>query len=310
MSAEIPNRLVFIWFGSTFSYSQLLAVRSAVRTCRPDETLIVNEGLSVDAPNVGAALREDGVRLVDAGVDWFHGVPRGEVAAELYDRLESPAARANLLRLAVLHREGGVYLDFDTLTVRDLAPLRAQPGFCGLEHVTMPHGRPTSWRGRLSTRALQKLRGACARSRSGVSAFERIERWYPRAVNNAVLGLAPGSALAVEAFQTIAELPMERRHVRFALGTHLLQQLTGNRSRPDVTVYPPPYFYPLGPRLSAHWFRARSSEDWRSWIRDETHVLHWYASNEQELADEIDRAWVRRHAGQIPFATLAAPFAD
>src|SRR5262245_41604269 len=42
--------------------------------------------------------------------------------AELFGRLRdgSPAALSNLVRLGILHRHGGVYLDTDTIVVRRL----------------------------------------------------------------------------------------------------------------------------------------------------------------------------------------------
>ena len=137
--SPIPNRLIFIWFGNRFPFANVVAVRSAMRRCQPEETLLIHEGLDEDTPGVRELLDEPGFRLVEAGASWFDDLPPGgELAHELYEELGAPATRANLLRLAALWKLGGIYLDTDTITIKDLAPLRQHQGFCGVEVLGMP----------------------------------------------------------------------------------------------------------------------------------------------------------------------------
>src|SRR5690606_9881855 len=64
---------------------------------------------------------------------------RAAALSNLFDELSEPAGRANMVRAALLHSEGGVYLDTDTVTLQSFAPLCATYGaFCGLEHVVFP----------------------------------------------------------------------------------------------------------------------------------------------------------------------------
>lgn len=50
-------------------------------------------------------------------------LPPDLVRTEIYERLRQPAERSDLLRLEVLYREGGVYIDTDFECVRSLEPL-------------------------------------------------------------------------------------------------------------------------------------------------------------------------------------------
>jgi inositol phosphorylceramide mannosyltransferase catalytic subunit len=50
-------------------------------------------------------------------------LPEGLGRAEIYERLRAPAERANILRLELLWREGGVYVDTDFECLRSIEPL-------------------------------------------------------------------------------------------------------------------------------------------------------------------------------------------
>lgn len=304
----IPNRLVFVWFGERFPITARVAVRSAMHACRPDETLIVSRDL--DPANISDLL-DEGAAIQPAGPHWFEDLPAGgDVARRLFSELASPAARSNLLRLAVLWKLGGIYLDTDTITLRDLAPLRRFRGFCGLEPVAIPGDlfgtrNPVRW---MAAGVKLALREGCARLESGVRLFRLIERVYTPAVNNAVVGSCPGNALVARAFDEIASLEPVRRRRRYKLGTHLLQRLTGNRSSPDMEVLDPAYFYPLGPEISAHWFRDGSADRLQDLLRPETHVVHWYSSVEERVGiGRIDEQYIRSSADSVAFSKIAAP---
>ena len=310
---RIPSRLVFIWFGDHFPFSSVLAVRSAVRQCRPAETLVLHRGLSPSSTGVAEIKAEPSVRLVEAGSEWFENLPeRCGGLGELFQCLEDPAARANLLRLAVLYQLGGIYLDLDTLTLRDLRPLRRYPAFCGLERLTKPVGvaqAPTPAQ-LLLVQARQKVRGWCARRGDGAALFRTVERLYPTAANNAVLGAAPHNPAIGTALRLIAEMTDAQRRLRFAMGTHLLQRVTQNRSQPDIEVLEPGYFYPLGPRISTHWFWPGSASRVATLVRPNTHVIHWYASSKREHAEAITSQYVHQRRHDVAFAALASPYAE
>lgn len=311
----IPNRRLFVWLGASLPLEVLIAVRSAHRAHRDGETLLLWDRPRPTDP-VAARLAAEGVRVLPAKEAWVAGaLPEAGFAraADLFERLRAPAARSNLLRLAALHGLGGIYLDTDTITLGPLCPLRLQPGFCGSEPVSTPG---VVWRSRsplrwLRSGALHGLRAVLSRAPGGVAAFRRIEPLYHRVATNAVLGAPAGHPLLAEAFARIARMDEARATRRYALGVHLLQELTGNESRPGFAVLPPPVFYPLGPEISAHWFRSSSGARMGRWLTPETRVVHWYATTAARRGHlPLDEAWIRRHRRDVAFAALAAPHLD
>jgi hypothetical protein len=104
-------------------------------------------------------------------------------------------------------------------------------------------------------------------------------------------------------------LPRRRQHARFALGTHLLQELVAERGAHEITVHPPRVFYPLPPEISHHWFRVPAGAALEHVVSGDTRVVHWYASVENRaLCERIDPRYVRLQKDQQLFSALVAPF--
>ena len=289
----------------------MLALRSAVRVARPEQTLVIHRGLRRTSEGVAEALAEPGVELVEADDGWFADVPDREVALDLFRTLESPASRANLLRLAALWRFGGIYLDTDTITVRDLGPLRDRMGFCGLEPLVYParYYQDRTPGARVAAAARKLVRASCCRIPAGDRWFRRLQPLFPTAVNNAVLATCPRNPVVAEAFAAIARMDPKTRTQRFRLGTHLLQNVTHNVSRPEMTVFPPEYFYPLGPEVSIHWFARHSGDRVADMVRPHTHVVHWYSSLEHRLrSGPLTHEWIAGGGASSAFGRLAAPY--
>ena len=76
-------------------------------------------------------------------------LPAGLRRAEVYELLRQPAERADILRLELLHREGGVYVDFDVECLRPIDEL--------LEDVVCFAGRLDS--GRITNTILGSVSG-------------------------------------------------------------------------------------------------------------------------------------------------------
>jgi hypothetical protein len=306
----IPRTAHFIWYGEDLPWVHALAIRSAhdrggfervvlhhaddlSRTrAWPELTALPHfEPRRIDVP---AILRASGgdVRVLDA----------------LHASLRAPNARANVLRAAILAGEGGLYLDLDTVTVADLGPLLGAGAVCGLEHVIYPRWvmRSRNPVVRLRSLALGAAREALRRLPDGWRTFRRIQGIYPLAVNNAVLGAAKGHPFVHRLLDAMARVPAERRTVRFALGTHLLQEQVALDRGGDLVVHPPEVFYPLAPEISEHWFRPTRRVALDEILGSETRVVHWYASvRTAGIVPRIDPAWVDAHAGDVPFAALA-----
>lgn len=305
----IPPIAHFVWFGAEAPYTHVLALRSAAER-GGFERVVLHCADDLSGARWGPAMAAiPGVELrrVDPEA-MLAAIPgRGARLVALFRRLEAPAARANMLRAAILWREGGVYLDTDTVTVADLDDLRTSGAFCGEETVVFPgdlrgplaHGK--AWL-RLAAR------DGFRRMPDGWRGFRRIEPLYARAVNNAVIGAEPEHAFVGHLLDMMLAVPPARQTVRFALGTHLLQAAVG-RHRRLVRVLPPPVFYPLGPEISAHWFREGRAPDLAGVLTAETRVVHWYASvRTRAVVPRIDPGWVAERVDRCLFAALARPF--
>lgn len=122
----IPNKIHFIFGlapdfgGKPFSFVHYLAVLSAAIVNRP-ETITIHCAHEPDNRFWAAAKEIAQVRRVDP-------------PAEIFGRpLLHYAHKADVLRLLILQREGGIYLDLDTFCVRPFAPLRQHATVMGIE---------------------------------------------------------------------------------------------------------------------------------------------------------------------------------
>lgn len=313
----IPPVAHFIWFGAQLPWVHALAIHSAARR-GGFEQVILHHADDLSRTSVWPGLRAlPGfvARRIDPG-ELFEAVGERELAT-IYATLTAPAARANVLRAAILAVHGGVYLDLDTITVRSLEPLRRSCGaFCGEERVVWPASVRRSKSALVQAKGVARaaVRELCRVMPDGWRRFRAIESRYPAAANNAVLAATPGHAFVQRLLANMIAVPAERRTVRFALGTHLLQDTLAQAREVDLCVLPPPVFYPLGPEISHHWFRERRSVAKRELdevVGDETLVVHWYASvRTNELVPRIDAQYVRAHADRQLFAALALPLLD
>jgi hypothetical protein len=312
MSLAIPDHLHFIWIGPRLPWFALLAMQTALRACATARvTLWASHDLASD-PH--AALLRDEPRFELARLDehnLFDGADSAlplDLLARLFAQLQKPAARANIARLLILARFGGVYLDTDTVTLRELAPLRARGAFCGLEHVVWPVGNRPRLHPSLALGGLRELvRLTCALLPQGERAFERVTGWYYTAANNAVLGFPAGHPFLLRTLGLVDALSERERARRYRLGTHLLQQaLEAWGAELDVAQLSPAHFYPLGPQISRQYFRPRrdARQAAARIAGDGTYVVHWYASV-SELAP-YDEARTRAERDVTLFAQLAA----
>ena len=309
----VPAVAHFIWYGRTFWWVNALAIRSAALRGGFDRVVLHHDQDLGGNPGFDALAELDvfeARKLVPEALFDKTG-PLGEPLARLHAQLEKPNARANMVRAALLATEGGVYLDTDTITLRDLSELRASAAFCGHERVVLPVEvlRDRRWSRLAKSWSLMALREAGRLWPDGWRWFRSVESWYPLAVNNAVLGAEPGHPLITGLLQAMVDLPAERRLVPYALGTHLLQDQVAAYAGGDLVVHPPSVFFPLGPEISQHWFRMRAHPPVDEVLAPDTKVVHWYASvRTRKVVPQIDPAYVRANADRQMFSALALPF--
>jgi hypothetical protein len=311
----IPGIAHFIWLGRDFPWVHALAIRSCAERGGFERVVLhCSDDLS-GSPWWPEVARLPGFEARPIDADRLLGAVsgHGDALRALYGRLAQPAARVNVLRAAILAVEGGVYLDIDTVTVRALDALRARGGvFFGEEHLVFPGATRRTLRPDLQLAAAVRagVRELCRRWPGGWRSFRTLERFYPRAANNAVLAAEPGHAFVRDLLQRMIALPPRRQLVRFALGTHLLQQAAAACTDPTVHVLPPEVFYPVAPEISDHWFRADGSARAADLLRPACVVVHWYASvRTKDIVPTLTPARVRALAGRQAFSELALPFA-
>jgi hypothetical protein len=198
----------------------------------------------------------------------------------------------------MLYLQGGVYLDLDTITTASLLPLLRVPQFIGSEFIVWPHTIRTSLAPTVWARALtlDVVRKALRRMPDGWKLFRRVEHFYFRGVNNAVMGAQANSRLLADYLVAMLALPRERRGKPYALGPDLLQAVADRYEQNDLIIHQPQVFYPLAPEISEHWFRLRHNVRLDEVISADTRVVHWYASvRTKSRVARITPNYVREH---------------
>ena len=314
--AVIPALAHFVWLGESFPWVNLLAMRSAV-TRGGFERVILHHTDRLAGSDVArecAALPRTELRHIEPEQLLGAMGPVGIELTGLYRRVRSPVGRSNILRIAILALEGGVYFDMDTITVGDLTPMRREARcFCGDERIVLPAAvlRSRDPAVVAATGARLAVRDLCRRLPRGHRLFRRIEHRFPRGANFAVGGAEPRHPFLIDYLARMARVPRRQEQVRNAIGTTMLQDALGAWSGHGLVVYPPPVFYPVPPEISTHWFRPRRTLALEEFLRPETRVVHWYASvRTRHILPRLDREHIVRNALREPFSALVRPLLE
>lgn len=312
----IPSTAHFVWYGTRLSYLHALAIRSAA-THGGFDAVRLHHADSIDEDPHVIALRElSNVAFIRLDDQELCDEVVGPKLADLSRKLVSPAARSDVARIALLLREGGVYLDTDTLTIRSFDDLRGGTGaFVGQERIVFPRHVVHSWDPRVKAKAyaMTALRDICRRIPHGYRAFRRIESHYHLAVSNAVIGSVAADPFLRACIDEVVRMPIKRRAHRAALGPHLFQAMCTKSCAAHLRLCSPMVFYPLSPELSAHWFRSYpGGADGRDVIDATTRSVHWYASvRTRKILTEIScDADIRRLAPTQLYSSLARRVLD
>lgn len=307
----IPSVAHFVWYGTELPYLHSLAIRSALTHGHFDSVRLHHADPLEERDNVGALRELPGFQLVRLDDRSLCDEASGPALADLVGKLDSPVARSNLVRASLIHRDGGVYLDMDTLTIRPFDEVRAAaPGFLGEEHIVFPAHVVSSWDPRVKAKAYLQtaVRDVYRRLPRGYRHFQRIAHHFHRAVNGAIMGAVRGHAFFEAYLAAMTRVPAARWNKPHALGTHLLQTTYERYEGADLHAFPPPYFYPLSPEISAHWFRFyREGVDPMEVLHPSTCCIHWYASvRTKKIVATMDEKELRSLATQQLFAGLAS----
>jgi hypothetical protein len=299
----IPARAHFCWIGTRLPWAYAFAVLSAAQRSELAEIVLHHtDALDEDAalaalrrtPNVRLSRIDPIAYLTQTGQE----LGAGDGLTVSYRRLTNPAAQIDILRAAILYREGGMYLDMDTVTTSSLLPLLNSRQFVGCEFIIWPHFARNSHSPALWARSLtlDLTRKMMRRMPRGWQMFRLVEKFCYRGINNAVMGAEAQSPLFEDYLHAMLAVPPEDQRQPYALGPDLLQEVVGRYARDDLTIQEPHVFYPLPPEISEHWFRIGRRVRLDAVLSIETRVVHWYASvRTKSRIPLIDPDFVRRH---------------
>jgi len=302
----IPNRIFFIWFGNKLPLATGLAILSAKQIQKPEETILYIES-NISGEGYDLIKDEPGITFKKIDDSIFTDLGDNGTCSRLFHILKSPASKVNLLRLALLYKEGGVYLDTDTIAIKPWNDLLQCKGFCGLEPVAFPqelfHSKNPFFYLLACARFLWRF--LCVYIPHGEQIFRLTEKFYSHCANNAILGSEAKNIFFEKVFAAINEMDEKEQLKHYRLGTHILQKVTGNKSSEIMKMFPPAYFYPVGPDISVHLFRKGSAKRLHKILLPQTRIVHWYNSVEKiYLRQQLNLKWVENHPTSA-FAKLA-----
>ncbi|MBK8801825.1 MAG: hypothetical protein IPN71_07165 [Fibrobacteres bacterium] len=301
----IPHKIHFVWSGKRFPLPFALAIRSA-RRFHPEWDIQLHIGTRPesrwwdDVSGLGTLREMDPVALLES-------VP--EIGARLVDLHRAvpgayPAGRSNLERLAILHAEGGWYLDCDTLCLAPLDTVATEGEVVGEEWVWRhDQERVTSGFNPIMIPSISAFSVSWALARAGLPATSRLESalrsvWGRLELNNAVLACPPGGAW-IRQLLTLALT--QDPAIRFSLGPGLVNLgwfEPGDAPRPRRMG--PEVFYQFPPSQTSRYFQAGSV------LPENAAVLHWCSSNHRKMVGTITPEIVRKRAEHGPWYQAAA----
>ncbi|ABI62133.1 Glycosyltransferase [Granulibacter bethesdensis] len=311
-----PKSLHFCWIGSRLPWAYGIALLSAAAHGEADE-VILHHTDELESSQVLDALRAvSSIRVSRIDPQALLQSVGAELGLDdklwvIYSRVSSPAILSDILRAAILYRDGGIYLDVDTVTIAPFSSLFQLQQFIGVERIVWPYWvkssrSPFVWGWAL---ALDVMRKAMRVLPEGWRFYRYVEKAYFRGINGAIMGGAPKAPLFEIYLRHMVAMSADKQVKPNALGPDLLQELIGQGLIPDLVVHDPEYFYPLAPEISEHWFRlCRHAPDaFRKALMPQTIVVHWYASvRTKSYVEKIDPQYIQANQQTQLYSALVA----
>lgn len=286
MPSEIPNVYHLLWSGKSFPDIYGAAIDSILNV---DESARVVVHCFGDLPQSGTFDRavfdpRADVRVTDPEAVFAQLPAHLRRVADTYRSLPMTAtsARSNILRYAILYLHGGIYVDFDTITLQPLVDLAKGDCFIGTERVwALDEPRVAgNWKVSVSPAGLGWLAIWCAkrldsrifrgRLRLAAATAPVNRRFTVVQPNNAVIGCTQGAEFLDRVLRAVHNAdPI----VRYATGPTLVARVA--RTSPHlVTTLPVDVCYQVEPAESFRYF-----EDCTLRVRTEAAIIHYVGSN-------------------------------
>lgn len=292
---NIPNLYHFIWIGNSKPYFLILAIQSVLLRCKESRVFLWVDNMEDDSE--GLQLLKKNNRFSVQGIDIKELTEQlskelKPLFLEIFDIAGSKSnlvntkpierSQSNLLRYLILYIHGGVYLDADTLVIKDLAPLRsASTAFFGKENSVWPIVKRHNPLHRfIWAPLLEVFRFFACKLPFGYRLNSIYRFLCSSSENNAVLGFAKQHNYLLKSFEFIAGMDKSEIIKPLRLGPFLFQRVSKIYRGADYKCYPEIYFYPYGPLISQHFFKKRKKTKTVAdfMVSDRTYVLHWGAS--------------------------------
>ncbi len=312
---NLPSMAHFIWLGRQLPAIAYLAVRAAQERSGLAEVVLHADNMDLQRDRLVADLIRRGVRFACLTMD-VADEPQSGVYTSLHKLLRhlyQPAAQADIWRLLVLWRDGGIYFDTDAIVVRPCTDLLQHRGFAGLERICLPASlyasrNPLRW---ARAGALLSARQAISYLPQANKTFSKISQHYDLACNNAVLGAQPQHPLIGQLLKTIADMPLGQASELYELGPRLLENATQNRSTPAFALLSPAHFYPLSPEICWDYLRSDPQGALGDTPDTQTIAAHLYDSVlARRLKAPITAEFLHRHRRDTLLGRMVAPFID
>ena len=290
----IPHHFHLIWIGRHFPFVNRLAVESILQT-NPGARITLHFEDPPDNADWRALQSKVEFRPLSLP-DLLAALPPSMAAVTpVLSGISAgyPAGRSNILRYLILYREGGIYIDFDTVTVRDYRPLLGHPAFIGEEAVfrydddrvagrfplaLIPTGAAFGLSYCLSFANCRWL-GDSAAGNVLNRALMRV--WSERKLNNAVLGAEPGNAFFGKAISLVPETDPK---IRYALGPILMNRAWATEASARMRRLSAGHFYCIPPSQTYRFFYGPARP-----LPAEAYSVHWCSSNHKNLAAGLTR---------------------
>jgi hypothetical protein len=285
----IPHHFHLIWIGRNFPFVNRLAVESILQT-NPGAKITIHYENPPDNSDWRALQSKVEFRAISLP-DLLGALPPSMAGVvPVLEGISSgyPAGRSNILRYLILYREGGIYIDFDTLTVRDYRPLLAHAGFVGEEAVFRYDDDRVS--GRFKPAIIPT--GICfgmsyylslwnckwLGDSAPVNALNRglMGLWSDCKLNNAVLGASPRNAFFGKAIELV---PKTDPKIKYALGPILMNRTWETEAAIHMLRLGPEHFYFIPPSQTYRFFYGPAPA-----LPANAYSMHWCSSNHKKLA--------------------------
>lgn len=307
----IPLHFHLIWEGKKFPFVNRLAIESLLQI-HPEARITLHFGNPPDNEHWNAL--KGRIEFKEIQLDeLLEGLPFAEGIRQTLSGLASnyPAGRSNILRYLALHKWGGIYLDFDTITLKPMQDLLALRGFIGQERVFKCDddrvkgklGINVLWAApafglsyvlsRLNHRYVHSKLLDCV---DGI--LQKI--WSADKLNNAVLACEAGSPF----FKRVLELiPETDPKIRYNLGPILMNRVWDESGGFELTRLDNKAFYAIAPSQTDRFFCSAQK------LPQDSYLVHWCSSNEKDKAALLEQSYLSQElkSDSILFHQLCKP---